>query len=246
MKLSIAICTHNEGDYIPTLLKELTDHVAGRHDLFEIVVVDDFSTDERVTDALHDLGNVIRWEQHALNHDFATHKNFMNTQCSGDWILNLDADERIPLNLLEALPHIIQANPAVEAYWIPRVNTVDGLTLAHVQKWGWVLTELEGFVNIKYVEPDSEEFKLLHAYNLILSIENGYVRYKQPIVCWPDMQMRLYRNDAKIQWSGRVHERLIGFDHFSTFPAAPEYALRHHKEIGRQEKQNSYYETLQR
>lgn len=248
MKLSIAVCTHNEGHYVHTLLKRLTE-VAKRNPpgMYEIVVVDDFSTDQHTLDALltaHTRG--IMLHQHALNGDFATHKNFMNSVCTGDWILNLDADETLSDAFLDTIPLYIESNPEVDAYWLPRVNTVDGLTLKHVQKWGWVLTTLPEFTKAKVIDPASAEYELLKAYNFVISEENGFVTYHQPIIQWPDMQLRLYRNTPDIRWEGRVHETLRGYENYTSFPTHPDYAILHHKEIARQEVQNDYYETIQR
>ena len=32
-------------------------------------------------------------------------------------------------------------NDGVDLIWIPRVNTVEGMTQEHIQKWGWRVTE---------------------------------------------------------------------------------------------------------
>jgi glycosyltransferase involved in cell wall biosynthesis len=260
MKLSIAVCTHNEGHYVAKLLTDLCDFVEkltfrsnneSPHS-YEIVVVDDSSDDDATVNALgkfayraSSFGYGI-WRFHRLNGDFATHKNYMNSLCTGDWILNLDADESIPFDLLSNLPLIIESNPLVEAYWFPRINTVDGLTLSHVQKWGWLLTTMEGFRTVKELDKNGEEYKLLQQYGFIENEEGSFVTYHQPIINWPDPQMRLYKNSPNIKWEGRVHERLTGFDNFTLMPYDPDFAIRHFKEIKRQEEQNTYYETIKR
>ena len=66
-------------------------------------------------------------------------------------------------------------------------------------------------------------------------------------VNWPDYQWRLYRNDPSIKWINKVHERLDGSKTFSTLPPGIEYGMlfiHHPKTISRQEKQNSFYDTL--
>ena len=63
-------------------------------------------------------------------------------------------------------------------------------------------------------------------------------------VNWPDYQWRIYKNSDKIKWINKVHERLHGFDQYATLPMEEGFALYHPKDIKRQEKQNSYYETL--
>ena len=61
---------------------------------------------------------------------------------------------------------------------------------------------------------------------------------------WPDNQWRIYKNNDKVKWINKVHERLGGFQTFASLPPIEEYALYHPKTIDRQEKQNNYYDTL--
>jgi glycosyltransferase involved in cell wall biosynthesis len=253
MRISIAVCTHNEGHYVRDLLSELVQlkqRNEGGRDQYEIVVVDDASDDPLTVEALNAYKGSIEIYNHRLNGDFATHKNFLNSSCTGEWIVNLDADESLPLDFLDTLPLIIESNPGTEAYWLPRVNTVEGLSLDHVVKWGWTLTTLPGFRTMKIMDKNSPEYQLLDAYKFITHEENelshSIVTYDEPIINWPDLQMRVYKNDPQIQWQGKVHEMLTGFTNFSSFPLHPDYAIRHKKEIVRQEQQNDYYATIQR
>ena len=124
-----------------------------------------------------------------------------------DIILISDADEIPNEYLIQALPYILEANDGVEAYWVPRVNTVAGITDDHIAKWGWRLNE-QGWVN------------------------------------FPDWQMRLYKNDDNIYWIKPVHEQLKGFRKFANLPPEEKFCLYHPKDIGRQEKQNAFYETI--
>ena len=61
---------------------------------------------------------------------------------------------------------------------------------------------------------------------------------------FPDYQWRIYKNDPKIVWINKVHERLSGFNTYANLPSVVEYCLLHHKTIEKQEKQNNYYNTL--
>jgi hypothetical protein len=63
-------------------------------------------------------------------------------------------------------------------------------------------------------------------------------------VNWPDYQWRIYRNHSDIKWINAVHEVLDGYKTVSHLPAQKEFALLHHKTIERQEKQNTYYDTI--
>jgi len=63
-------------------------------------------------------------------------------------------------------------------------------------------------------------------------------------VNWPDYQWRIWKNKPEIKWVNKVHERLEGFKTYAALPAYHDLALLHPKTIDRQEKQNSYYDTL--
>lgn len=137
MKISFAITTKNEGDYIQTLLNQLVPFCEQTGD--EIIVVDDYSTDE-FTVALLDAyatGGEIKLFKHALNNNFAGHKNFLATQCSGDYIFQIDADETLHPNLLTYVHDLVEHNPQIDLFAIPRVNVVTGLTDEDILRWGW-------------------------------------------------------------------------------------------------------------
>ena len=38
------------------------------------------------------------------------------------------------------------------------------------------------------------------------------IKYYKPINGFPDVQTRIYKNSDKIGWSGKVHERIVGFE----------------------------------
>ena len=205
--ISFAITTKNEGEYIQNLLSQLVPFCEQTKD--EIVVVDDYSTDE-FTVALLDAyatGGEIKLIKHALNNNFAEHKNFLTQQCSGDYIFQVDADETLHTNLLTYIHDLIEHNPQIDLFAIPRVNVVTGLTDEDIVKWGWQVNE--------------------YGWN-----------------CWPDFQMRLYRNHPDIRWEGKVHERIVGYETMAPLPDEEEWALYHIKDIDRQRLQNEFYSQL--
>ena len=139
--ISFAITTHNEGHYIQQLLDQLIPHCEQTGD--EIVVVDDNSTDEYTLQILYNYADQdkIKLHNHALNNDFANHKNYLNSLCQCDYIFQVDADEKFHENLLTYLHDIVYNNTNVDLFLIPRVNVVTGLTDDDVKRWGWVLNE---------------------------------------------------------------------------------------------------------
>jgi hypothetical protein len=72
----------------------------------------------------------------------------------------------------------------------------------------------------------------------------GWIVDNHGRVNWPDLQWRIYANNNKIKWKNKVHEVLEGYQTHAILPLEEEFALYHHKEIQRQEKQNAYYSTL--
>jgi hypothetical protein len=72
----------------------------------------------------------------------------------------------------------------------------------------------------------------------------GWVIDNKGRVNWPDLQWRIFKNNKSIRWKNKVHEVLEGYQTHAIFPLEEEFALHHHKDIERQEKQNAYYNTL--
>jgi glycosyltransferase involved in cell wall biosynthesis len=142
MKISYAILTHNEGEYIAELLTLLTTY---KRDIDEIVVVDDYSNDERTKSILNDFKDLITLDYRTFDGDH-TQKNYLNSKCTGDYILQLDADELVKPEFLEMLPELLEENNEIDLFIMPRINTVEGLTQEWINKWGWNVNE-KGWVN---------------------------------------------------------------------------------------------------
>jgi glycosyltransferase involved in cell wall biosynthesis len=142
MTISYAILTHNEGEYIETLLSFLTTHKRAED---EIVIVDDFSDDELTKSILAKYKDQITLQYRVFDGD-ATQKNYLNSLCTKDYILQLDADELVGEEFLNMLPHLLELNNTVDLFIIPRINTVEGLTQEYINKWRWNVNE-KGWIN---------------------------------------------------------------------------------------------------
>jgi len=142
MKISYAILTHNEGEYIAELLTLLTTY---KRDIDEIVIVDDYSDDEKTKSILNDFKDLITLDYRTFDGDH-TQKNYLNSKCTGDYILQLDADELVHPEFLEMLPELLEENNETDLFIMPRINTVEGLTQEYIQKWRWNVNE-KGWVN---------------------------------------------------------------------------------------------------
>ena len=136
---------HNEDKTLEKLLKFL---VKWKQPQDEIVILDDFSDDEKTKQILdfYVSAHDIVFEQRNLLGDFASQKNYLKNMGSGDYSFNLDADEMISLWLIKNIHEIIASNEGIDLIYLPRINTVEGLTQQHAQAWRWQVNE-EGWVN---------------------------------------------------------------------------------------------------
>lgn len=136
MKISYAIPVCNEYKEIKYLLEYLTKH---KRDQDEIVIqCDKGNTIPEVYNVLKQFPN-IKVVEFALNENFAAFKNNLKDNCSGDYIFQIDADEYPEEYLMDTIEWLIKNNPGTDVFWVPRINTVKGLTKEHVQKWRWVV-----------------------------------------------------------------------------------------------------------
>ena len=143
IKLSYAITVCNELKEIKRLIKFLKKH---KRDEDEIVVLfDKKNGTAEVWSYLNDAG-VDTLEAAAFNHHFADWKNKLTSLCTGDYIFQIDADEIPHETLIINLPVILEFNNQHDVYLVPRVNTVNGLTKWHEQRWRWIVDE-RGWVN---------------------------------------------------------------------------------------------------
>ena len=132
--ISIAITVCNEAKELEALLEHLEDRALSPD--YEIVVQID--QDNYIEDILRVvIGKGIKHWFYPLNKDFASYKNELKKHCSGKFIFQIDADELIAPEMIELLPKILESNPEVDLYYVPRINTVSGITQEHIQKWGW-------------------------------------------------------------------------------------------------------------
>ena len=115
MKLAVIILTHNEERHIEECIKS-----AAFAD--EILVIDDESTDRTAELARAQGARVV---ERPLAGDFAAQRNFALTQTDADWVLYVDADERINVGTDRELRHIMAENVRA-VYEIKRINVAFG------------------------------------------------------------------------------------------------------------------------
>lgn len=120
-KLSIAIITYNEEKNIARCLNSCQDLAD------EIVVVDSYSTDQTKSICLN--YPKVRF----LENPFVGHieqKNFALEQCTGDYILSLDADEALSPELYQEIANLKESNLVHHGYSFNRRTQ-------YVDQWVW-------------------------------------------------------------------------------------------------------------
>jgi glycosyltransferase involved in cell wall biosynthesis len=110
-KLTVTVITRNESANIAAAL----DSVSWAD---ELLVVDSHSTDDTVALARRRTERVVvrDWP------GYSAQKNFAAGQASHDWILSLDADERVTSALADEIRQRLRGEPAARGYRIPRIS----------------------------------------------------------------------------------------------------------------------------
>lgn len=111
--LSVVLAVLNEEENLPGCL----DSVAGLAD--EIVIVDGGSKDKTVKIAKKYGARIIITDNPTIFH---INKNKAIDAAIGEWVLQLDADERVSPELLSEIKGTINDPKSLDGYWIPRKN----------------------------------------------------------------------------------------------------------------------------
>src|SRR3989338_9226995 len=109
--LSVVVITKNEGGR----LRECLQSAAWAD---EIVVVDDASTDKTRDVARDFTAKVV---ERVMDIE-GRHRNHAYSLAKHDWVLSLDADERVTAELAEEIRELLRTEPKFHAYTIPRKN----------------------------------------------------------------------------------------------------------------------------
>jgi hypothetical protein len=143
MKISYAVTVCNEFVEIQRLLTFLIDRKQPQDEI--VVFYDTNNGTPEVERYLTILGDSIRKIGYHFDGHFGHMKNSLTEACLGNYIFQIDADEIPNEVLMDNIHEILQSND-VDVILVPRVNTVEGLTQDHIQKWGWNVDE-KGWVN---------------------------------------------------------------------------------------------------
>jgi glycosyltransferase involved in cell wall biosynthesis len=124
MSLSVIIITKNEERHIAECLASVSF-------ADEVIVLDSGSTD-RTCQIARELGARVH-----ETHDwpgFGPQKNRALSLATGDWVLSIDADERVTPELAQCISQTL-ANPRHQAYKIARLSNFCGRWIRHSGWW---------------------------------------------------------------------------------------------------------------
>ena len=145
MKVSYAIPVCNEHVELKKLLDFLHEHIDEKDEI--VVQCDQGNTTPEVDKVLGTWqGGPLKVIHFPLKGHFSNFKNNLKEHCTGDWIFQIDADELPTYHLIRNLKPLLELNSTTELFLVPRVNTVEGLTQEHINKWRWNVNE-KGWVN---------------------------------------------------------------------------------------------------
>lgn len=115
--LSVLILTKNEEENMTAVIG------SARQCTSDIIVVDAGSTDGTVAMAKACGARVI---YHEWENDFAKQRNIARDSSTADWILYLDADERIDVKLAEEIRQVVEADDQSKQYGMKRKSVAFG------------------------------------------------------------------------------------------------------------------------
>lgn len=147
MKISFAITVCNEINEIKKLVPFILEKKRPQDEI--VILYDEKNGNSEIIDFLLPYNikpNVQTWRSIDWNNNFADWKNKLNSYCNGDYIFQIDADEMLNEYMVQNLHEILELNPEVDLFYVPRINRVEGITPEHIQKWNWKVDE-NGFIN---------------------------------------------------------------------------------------------------
>ena len=208
MKISYGITVCNELTEIQELISFLLEH---KRDEDEIVVTLDATNGlEAVRDYLKYTSasrKEFDWHSWPFDGDFSDLKNYTKKNCSGDYIFHLDADE-IPHEILMEQLHTILEMNEVDLVWIPRVNTVEGITQEHIDKWGWKVSS-KGWIN--YPDYQARVYRNTDAIHWTRKVHEYIVGTKEYSHLPPHEELSLYHHKSidKQEQQNRLYSDIL-------------------------------------
>ena len=133
--ISYGITVCNELIEVQGLISQIQKYKRPIDDI--IVLFDSKNGSKEVHEYLFEQEGITLVISDEFNRDFAKWKNKIFDYSKKDHIFFLDADEMVTPILLDYIPEVIDYNQDVDVVWIPRINTVEGITEEYIKSQGW-------------------------------------------------------------------------------------------------------------
>jgi len=171
-RLSALVITKNEAENIRDCLTSLQWAE-------EIIVVDAESADDTVARAREFTDKIFirRWE------GFSAAKNFALAQCAGDWVLWIDADERVTPELRDEIKTALDREPAAAGFEMPRLANFLGKWIRH---GGWY----PGYV-VRLFRRDASRFDDKQVHEGV-QVDGSIKRFKNHLLHYTDRNLQHY------------------------------------------------------
>ena len=163
-KITALIITLNEAKNIGAVIENL-DFAD------EIIIVDSFSTDETVSIA--ESYTKVKVYQHKFE-DFTTQRNFALDKANFEWILFLDADERVSKSLQQEIVDTISSEHTVDAYFFFRKFMFEDKPL---QFSGWQTDK-----SIKLFKKSKAKYNEEHLVHEVLRVDGSVSSLKNKLI----------------------------------------------------------------
>lgn len=124
ISVSVAIITKNEE-------RNLRDALESVKDFEDIIIVDSFSEDKTVDISREYTKRIFQHQWQG----YAKQKQIAVDYALKDWVLILDADERVPPELKKEIVNKLSSNVDVNGFYIPRKNFFLGKWIRHSGWW---------------------------------------------------------------------------------------------------------------
>jgi len=190
--LSVIIPCFNEAHNIQALLETITW-------ADEILLVDSFSTDDTLEIAKAFPVTILQRKYQYP----AEQKNWAIPQAKHDWILILDADERVTPELKTEIQSILSGQPDKVGYWIGRQNYFMG---KEVRYSGW---QNDKVIRLIHKDHCRYEDKLVHE-EITAEGPIGMLTSKMTHNTYKDISHFLEKVDRYAGWSARDYHEKTG------------------------------------
>lgn len=180
MRISLCMIVKNEEKYIKMCLENALKLVD------EVIIVDTGSTD-RTIEIINTFGEKIRLYKHIWENDFAKARNISLEKATGDWILVLDADEKLICDTNKLREKL--ENTEYEGFMLPLYNIITSHMIIRSAvycklfrnrgyKYEGAIHEHVNIDSRKVIEYDSDVVKVFH-FGYMRSVVNDKKKIKR-------------------------------------------------------------------